>query len=171
MDTRQYSTLMDALKDIPDPRKARGKRYQWHLLLTIIVVGLASNYQSARAIAHWARLPSESTVLRVLRQIDSVLLEQRVAQFVASLPSKTPYAGCIITQVGEILQGQAIDGKASALPLPMATAPIWSVRFSMPLPKRSTRPNGRPSAAKQVPLRRCSRGASSVAQSVVWMLG
>jgi predicted transposase YbfD/YdcC len=127
MDTGQYSTLMDALKDIPDPRKARGKRYQWHLLLTIIVAALASNYQSARAIAHWARLqagalrsalpdltriPSEATVLRTLRQIDSELLEHKLAQFVASLPATSAYAGCIITQEGEILQGQALDGKA-----------------------------------------------------------
>jgi len=127
MDTPQYSTLLEALQDVPDPRKARGKRYQWHLLLTISVAALASNYQSARAIAQWARLqadalrsalsdltriPSESTVLRVLRQIDCQVLEQKVAQFVASLPTTQPYAGCIITQEGEILQGQALDGKA-----------------------------------------------------------
>jgi predicted transposase YbfD/YdcC len=127
MDTPQYSTLFEALQDVPDPRKARGKRYRWHLLLTIIVAGLASNYQTARAIAHWARLqaetlrsalpeltriPSESTLLRVLRQIDSEVLEQKVAQFVASLPTPSAYAGCIITPQGEILQGQAIDGKA-----------------------------------------------------------
>jgi len=37
MDTPQYSTLMEALQELPDPRKPRGKRYQWHLLLTIIV--------------------------------------------------------------------------------------------------------------------------------------
>lgn len=127
MDTPQYSTLFEALQNVPDPRKARGKRYGWHLLLTIIVAGLASNYQTARAIAHWARLqaealrsalpeltriPSESTLLRVLRQIDSEVLEQKVAQFVTSLPTPSPYAGCIITQEGEILQGQALDGKA-----------------------------------------------------------
>jgi predicted transposase YbfD/YdcC len=127
MDTPQYSTLLEALEDVPDPRKARGKRYSWHLLLAIIVAGLASNYQTARAIAHWARLhaealradlpdltriPSESTLLRVLRQIDGQVLEHKVAQFIASLPTSCPYAGCIITSEGEILQGQAIDGKA-----------------------------------------------------------
>jgi hypothetical protein len=52
MDTPKYSTLMEALQDLPDPRKPRGKRYSWHVLLTIIVAALASNYQSARAIAH-----------------------------------------------------------------------------------------------------------------------
>lgn len=127
MDTREYSTLVDALQDVPDPRKARGKRYPWTLLLTIIVAGLASNYQTARAIAQWAhlqaaalqaalpgltRIPSESTILRTLRQIDPAILEPHVARFVAGLPSVDPYPGCIITPQGEILQGHAIDGKA-----------------------------------------------------------
>jgi hypothetical protein len=122
----QYSTLMDALKMVPDPRKARGKRYPWTLLLTIIVAGLASNYQTAHQIAQWARLhaselhaalpnlvhvPSASTLLRTLRQIDVTVLEQHVAQFVECLPTTTPYAGCIISPHGELLQGQAIDGK------------------------------------------------------------
>lgn len=123
----QYSTLLSALAHVPDPRKARGKRYPWTLLLTIIVAGLASNYQTARAIAQWAklhaselraalpelmRIPSASTLLRTLRQIDAAVLEQHLAQFVASLPTATAYAGCIISAHGEILQGQAIDGKS-----------------------------------------------------------
>ena len=36
----QYSTLLSALQHVPDPRKARGKRYSWTLLLTLIVAGL-----------------------------------------------------------------------------------------------------------------------------------
>jgi predicted transposase YbfD/YdcC len=123
----QYSTLLDALQMVPDPRKARGKRYSWTLLLTIIVAGLTSNYQGARAIAQWARLhlselrmalpdltriPSESTLLRTLRLIDPSCLEHCLAQFVSSLPTTTRYAGCIISEHGEVLQGQAIDGKS-----------------------------------------------------------
>ena len=42
MDTGQYSTLMDALKDIPDPRKPRGKRHPWQHLLLVLLAGLAS---------------------------------------------------------------------------------------------------------------------------------
>jgi hypothetical protein len=126
MAPNQYSTLLSALAHVPDPRKARGKRYPW-TLLTIIVAGLASNYQTARAIAHWAklhaselraalpelvRIPSASTLLRTLRQIDATVLEQHLAQFVECLPTATPYAGCIISEHGEVLQGQAIDGKS-----------------------------------------------------------
>jgi len=126
MDSCQYSTLMDALKHIPDPRKSRGKRHNWLMLLTILVSGLASGYQSARAIAHWAklhaselqqllpalqRIPSEATILRTIRQIDAVRLDQLLTAYSASLPTPTEHAGCIITLQGEVLQGQALDGK------------------------------------------------------------
>jgi hypothetical protein len=84
MDTGQYRTLLDALKDVPKPRKRRGKRHAWIRLLTLLVAGLSSGESSARAIAHWAkvhadelrqflppvqRLPSASTLLRTLRHI------------------------------------------------------------------------------------------------------
>lgn len=126
MDTGQYSTLMDALTDIPDPRKRRGKRHAWLHLLTMLVAGLATGYQSARAIAQWAKLhadelrrlvpdlqqiPSESTLLRTLRQIDGALLDRLVTIYTASLPTATDQAGCIVTLHGEVLQGQALDGK------------------------------------------------------------
>jgi len=126
MDTSQYNTLMDALKHVPDPRKCRGKRHAWLMLLTILVSGLASGYESARAIAHWAilhatelrqwlpalqRIPSESTILRTIRQIDAALLDQLLTAYTATLPSPTEHAGCIITLQGELLQGQALDGK------------------------------------------------------------
>jgi predicted transposase YbfD/YdcC len=126
MDRGQYSTLMDALKDIPDPRKRRGRRHAWLQLLTILVAALASGYPSARAIAQWAqlhtdelrqflptlqRIPSASTLLRTLRQIDGALLDRLITTYTATLPTATDHAGCIITLQGEVLQGQAIDGK------------------------------------------------------------
>jgi hypothetical protein len=36
MDKCQYSTLLEVLQDIPEPRKARGQRYVWALVLTLI---------------------------------------------------------------------------------------------------------------------------------------
>lgn len=122
----QYSTLLAAVASIPDPRKARGKRYPWALLLTVIVAGLASNYQTARAIAQWVRLtfadwqgqlpnlphpPSASTLLRTIRALDVVALEQHVAAFVAHLPDPVAESGHIISAQGEILEGHALDGK------------------------------------------------------------
>ena len=53
MDARKYSTLMDAVVDIPDPRKARGKRHAWALLLTLISAALLSGQRSGRAIGQW----------------------------------------------------------------------------------------------------------------------
>jgi predicted transposase YbfD/YdcC len=126
MDTQQYSTLMDALTDIPDPRKRRGKRHAWQHLLILLVAALASGQKSGRAIAQWAKLhaaelqqclpslrllPSEATVLRTLRQIDGALLDRLVTRYSASLPTAAELSGCIITHQGEILQGQALDGK------------------------------------------------------------
>lgn len=125
MDESQYSTLLAALEQVPDPRHARGQRYRWRTLLLIIVAGLASGGQTPRGIAHWAhlhrrtlqallpevrRIPSESTILRVLRTIDVVSLEHHIAQFSAHLPSKP--SGSIVTMQGEMVQGYALDGKA-----------------------------------------------------------
>jgi hypothetical protein len=38
MDQSQYSSLLEVLAIIPDPRKARGKRYAWTLLLTLLPI-------------------------------------------------------------------------------------------------------------------------------------
>lgn len=110
---------------MPDPRDKRGQRHAWSHVLVTIVAGLASGYQTARAIAHWTRLhttsfqtifpqmrrmPSESTILRALRQLDVEALEAQLAQFTQALtmpgapaPASPPPAG---------LQGHALDGKA-----------------------------------------------------------
>lgn len=125
MDQPQYTTLLDALAAVPDPRYARGKRYHWRFLLLILGAGLASGAQTPRAIAHWARLhgatlqallpdltriPSESTIRRVLRQIDVAQLETQVAHLSTQLPQAQ--TGSIVTKHGEVIQGYALDGKA-----------------------------------------------------------
>ena len=122
----QYSTLFAAVTSIPDPRKARGKRYPWTLLLTVILAGLASNYQTARAMADWVRLtcadwqthipcftqpPSESTLLRTIRAINVEALERHVAAFVAQLPDPVAESGQVLSAQGELLEGHALDGK------------------------------------------------------------
>jgi len=128
MDTYQHTTLMDGLRQIPDPRKARGKRHDWLILLTLIASAVASGNQNGRAIAQWVRehalellpliqpthgrVPSESTLRRVLRLVDIKALERHLSQYTNNLPPPDSLAGCIVTLNGEILQGQAIDGKA-----------------------------------------------------------
>lgn len=125
MDQPQYSTLLAALEQVPDPRHARGQRYRWRTLLLILAAGLASGEQTPRGIAHWAhlhrqtlhallpelqRVPSESTILRMLRAIDVASVEHHIAQFSAHLPAEP--CGSIITTHGEIVHGSALDGKA-----------------------------------------------------------
>ena len=128
MDTAQYSTLLEALTDVPDPRKARGQRYAWVLLLTLMSAALASGHRTAHAMADWVRLhtaelrealhvsrerlASEATLRRALRVIDLSQLEHRLAQFSVRLAVETPSAGTVQTLTGETLQGQAVDGKA-----------------------------------------------------------
>ena len=122
MDERNYSTLMDAVVDIPDPRKARGKRHAWALLLTLISAALLSGQRSGRAIGQWVDehtvelmtrlpvphrpLPSTSTLRRALRAIDVGALEARLAQFAQELEPPPPPAETAPWQ------GQAVDGKA-----------------------------------------------------------
>jgi predicted transposase YbfD/YdcC len=127
MDQTQYSTLLEVLAVIPDPRKARGKRHAWPLLLTLIAAGLASGQQTAHAIAQWvvlqahhlraalpelSRLPSESTLLRTLRQIDVAVLEAAVARLTQPHTDADTTQSQVVTPCGTVLQAQAVDGKA-----------------------------------------------------------
>lgn len=128
MDEPQYSTLLEALSAVPDPRKARGKQYSWVLLLTLVSSALGSGERSGHGIASWVvehtaalllwlrpergRLPSESTIRRALRQVDVVALEQRVATYTCPIASAAQPQSAIISPHGEVLQGQALDGKA-----------------------------------------------------------
>lgn len=128
MDEPQYSTLMEALSAVPDPRKARGKQFSWILLLTLVSSAVASGERSGHGIASWVaehaaallvwlrpereRLPSESTLRRALRRVDVVALEQRLAQYTCPIAVAAEPQVAIISAQGEILQGQALDGKA-----------------------------------------------------------
>jgi predicted transposase YbfD/YdcC len=118
MDQAQYTTLSEALQAIPDPRKARGKRYPWHFLLMLIALALASGEPTVHAIADWIALhadewriplewkekplPSESTIRRTLRLIPPTQLES----ILAGLP---PVVVSVSAALG--LVGQSIDGK------------------------------------------------------------
>jgi len=127
MDQEECSTLMGVLQGIPDPRKARGQRYPWLFLLALVAAALASGQQTGHAIAHWISLhaeelherlrpprastPSESTLRRALRGLDISVLEQRLARHAQCLAAQAAVQGAIVTTTGEVLQGQAMDGK------------------------------------------------------------
>lgn len=123
MDQPYYSTLMDAVSDLPDPRKARGKRHSWPLMLTLISAALVCGQRSGRAIGQWVSehahdlitqlpmpyrpLPSTSTLRRTLQALDVELLEQRITRFVQGLDQTTPPQ-----PTAGVWHGQAVDGKA-----------------------------------------------------------
>jgi predicted transposase YbfD/YdcC len=121
MDQQQYTTLVDVLKQVPDPRKRQGRRHRWLTLLCLIVAALASAHRTPRAIARWvgehreelfavlpptvSRLPSEATIRRALALLDVAVLEQALRAFDPEAPD---------TAAGppDALQGVALDGKA-----------------------------------------------------------
>lgn len=116
MDHSQYSTLLAAVCQVPDPRHRKGQRFSWPFLLTLILAAVASDQHDAHAIAHWVHLhatelraylqpprpemPSESTFKRVLRQINVQALERQLARFTQAQVAPPPR-----------LRGLAVDGK------------------------------------------------------------
>jgi predicted transposase YbfD/YdcC len=127
MDTTQDSTFMDHLADLPDPRKRRGTRHAWRVVLTVISAALAAGCRTPHAIGQWVglhaavlratlcptakRVPSESTVVRALRHVNVAALESSIAQF-GQHSETTASAGTITCPNRERLEAQAIDGKA-----------------------------------------------------------
>lgn len=78
--------LLEAFARLPDPRKARGKRPQIGSVLAIAAAAIIAGCRSVAAISEWAhdtgvealsafgvgdRIPSLSTVHRVLRGVDA----------------------------------------------------------------------------------------------------
>jgi predicted transposase YbfD/YdcC len=108
--------------EVPDPRKARGKRHAWGLIMTLIAAALVAGQRNGRAIGQWVGehaaelrtplalperpLPSPATLRRALRTLDVTALEARLAQFTQELAATMP------PPAGARYQGQAVDGKA-----------------------------------------------------------
>ena len=127
MDQPKYTTLSESLKSVPDPRKARGKRYPWSFLLTLLAAALASGQKTVNAIAGWVsehadelreslqppqgRLPSASTFYRAVRAVDLGALEAQLSEFAEPLAIETAPSAAITTPEGKVLYGQALDGK------------------------------------------------------------
>lgn len=106
---QEYSTLLEAVSSVSDPRKARGKQHEWRVLLTLICAALASDQKSVRAMSQWVhehaaqlleqlqqvqpisptptRLPSAATLYRAVRAIDITQLEEHLAIYASSLTS------------------------------------------------------------------------------------
>jgi predicted transposase YbfD/YdcC len=125
MDTCEYSTLSAALADITDPRKQRGKRHAWIVILVLIAAAMTNGACSEKAIARWVGVrreelterlklahgvPSASTLRRALQTISVETLEARLNAYVSKAEVKQTKE---IAPEGDLpgLQGQSIDGK------------------------------------------------------------
>ncbi len=107
--------LMELLRTIPDPRKARGIRYSVATVLGIAVCATLSGARSLIAIGEWARdispealrtlgtkyrrPPSEPTIRRLLQSIDAAEVDARVGHW-------------LMGQLAGKGRALAIDGKA-----------------------------------------------------------
>jgi predicted transposase YbfD/YdcC len=115
MDRSEYTTLVEALGEVPDPRNRRGQRYPWRLLLVLIAAAVVSGQRHARAISQWVReyapeladvladaggrVPSEATLRRALRAGDVAVLEAQLAGL------------AVAPLTGRRLVGVVVDGK------------------------------------------------------------
>jgi predicted transposase YbfD/YdcC len=126
MDAPQSTDLGSALTTLGDPRHARGRRYAWPTLLTLIAAAVASGQQGVRAIAQWVRehatevgpavglmggrVPSEATVRRTVHALDAATLEAALAGFIQTLPAPPPTG--TEDEPASPWVGLALDGKA-----------------------------------------------------------
>ncbi len=136
MDQGKYSSLVDALAEVPDPRQARGQQYGWRLLMTLIVWAMAGGQKTAHGIADWTKLheealvkwlglpydklPSEATLRRALRNVDMVEVEDRLADLNTVQEGNSAEAD-EMRRVGQAIDGKALRGAAHH------GRPIWLV--------------------------------------------
>src|SRR5512146_985704 len=127
MDREHCTTFLDHLAQVPDPRCPRGQRFEWRILLAIITAGLASGHKTPAAIGDWMqahgeelleqlqpakrRLPSSTTLWRVLHKVQRAAVEQQVAEHNQTLDREDAPATLVEAANGESLQGQSLDGK------------------------------------------------------------
>jgi predicted transposase YbfD/YdcC len=122
---------MEVFQSIPDPRKARGKRYSLAYLLVLISAAMAAGQKAGRGIAQWIQLhaseviecldppresmPSASTIRRTMRDVDTEVLEEAVSILALRQASCREGGGSWSGEAEEgedkRLQGMALDGK------------------------------------------------------------
>jgi|SRR5689334_1550165 len=128
-----FSRLLSALSEVPDPRRAEGKRYPLAPLLLFTVLALLSGATSYRRIIIFLgqrrdvlnavfgfalkRAPAVNTLRTVLQNLDSDALERAFRRHAAALlPPGEPGRMPVIALDGKTLKGSfdhLNDGKAA----------------------------------------------------------
>jgi DDE family transposase len=114
-------SLREALASVPDPRKARGKRYAAATLLTLAVCAMLSGARSLYAIAQWGRdhnaadvraalgirhadMPSVATLFRLFRDLDRDAFERALAGWLGAQDVPRPRERAVALD-GKTLRG------------------------------------------------------------------
>lgn len=132
-------SLMAALHQITDPRKARGIRYGLVELLTLLILAKMGGEDSLKGIAEWVRLrgeqlvdllklkrkslPHQTTYERVLDRLDCQEVERVVGNFFAQQVSP----GEMVTLDGKVLRGTIAEGETQGVHVLAAYAPQHGV--------------------------------------------
>jgi predicted transposase YbfD/YdcC len=128
-------SLIAALHQISDPRKARGVRYPLVELLVLLILAKLGGEDNLKGMAEWVRLrgeclkrllklernslPHQTTYERVLDRLDSHQVEQVIGQFFRQ-PSP---ANLTVTLDGKVLRGTIAEGETQGVHLLAAYTP------------------------------------------------
>ncbi len=123
LDVAESITLLQALAQVPDPRKARGRRHSLQSVLVLAVGAVLAGARSWAAIAQWARhaeqavtvcgpTPHATTFGRVLAAIDAAALQRVLTGWVLTRSrARAQQAGDGARPRGENRVVVAVDGK------------------------------------------------------------
>ncbi|WP_165036645.1 transposase family protein, partial [Candidatus Protofrankia californiensis] len=102
------TALLEALAQVPDPRRRRGVRHRFAALLAIAVCAMLSGARSFAAIGEWAadlpadahaglgitgRIPGPVTIWRVLVRVDRAALEAAIGAWIRARLDAVDTAG------------------------------------------------------------------------------
>jgi hypothetical protein len=164
-----FCRLLDALSEVPDPRRAEGKRYPLAPLLLFTVLALLSGATSYRRIIIFLeqrrivlntlfgfslkRAPSINTVRTVLQGLDGDALEQAFRRHAEGLLARTRGRMPVIALDGKTLKGsfdhlndrkaaQALSAFASEAAILLAHSEIDDKSNEIPAAQRMIRDLG-----------------------------
>lgn len=121
--------LIDVLAEVPDFRRARGKRHALPAILALVCVAILCGYRSYSAIAEWGRVyprelvvalglthetsPCAATLSTILRQLDREEIEAKLgawAESILSAVSPSPTEDEAVALDGKTLRGSLHQG-------------------------------------------------------------